>query len=54
MAAITLPKPEQMSPINLLSLRDLFFVSILHSSQKTRESALFGSECMRKHFEHIE
>jgi hypothetical protein len=36
--------------ITLLSLRFLFLVSILHSSQKTSESLLFGSECMLKHY----
>jgi len=36
------------------SLRTLFFVSILHSSQKTRESLLFGSEWVLKHFRQIE
>ena len=48
------PKPEHTSPMNLLSLRDLFLVSILHSSQKTKESRLLGSECCLKHFEQIE
>lgn len=32
----------------------MFFVSILHSSQKTRESLLLGSEWVSKHFLHIE
>lgn len=43
-----------MSPMTLLSFNALFLVSILHSSQKTRESGLFGSEWVLKHFEQIE
>jgi hypothetical protein len=52
--AMTLVKPEQMSPTTLLSLSDLFLVSTLHSSQKTSESWLLGSEWVRKHLLHIE
>ena len=49
-----LPNPEHISPITLLSLRLLFFVSILHSSQKTRDSGLLGSECSLKHLAQME
>ena len=35
--------------MTLLSLRFLFLVSILHSSQNTSESLLLGSECVLKH-----
>ena len=38
----------------MLSRNYLFFVSILHSSQKTKESWLLGSECYVKHFLQIE
>lgn len=36
------------------SLRSLFLVSILHSSQRTSESLLLGSECVEKHFLQME
>jgi len=45
---------EQRVFMTWLSRSYLFFVSILHSSQKTRESELLGSECWEKHFLQME
>lgn len=54
MASFSYPYRSHISTITFCSLRTLFLVSILHSSQKTRESLLLGSECVSKHFRQIE
>ena len=40
--------------ITSYSFKSLFLVSILHSSQNTKESLLVGSECVLKQFRQIE